>query len=147
MTRVELRFPSQRPTASQLLNHRFVKYARKTSSLVDLYNRHQKWKASRPPKSPKQNAGGASPGTTRSAFGSVMSAWEFESAHGGSDEEDGGAVAMGMLGSVSPGFAGTLRKCVMLTRQSRSLDRRTPTSLRCRQERWRQTLRPRLRNG
>ncbi|XP_003383159.1 PREDICTED: serine/threonine-protein kinase 24-like [Amphimedon queenslandica] len=37
--------PSHRPTARELLKHRFLKQARKTSYLVDLIDRYKRWKA------------------------------------------------------------------------------------------------------
>ena len=36
--------PMQRPPAKELLQHRFVKYAKRTSSLVELKERHLEWK-------------------------------------------------------------------------------------------------------
>lgn len=38
------RDPLMRPSARDLLKHRFLKSAKKTSSLVDLIERHQLWK-------------------------------------------------------------------------------------------------------
>ena len=35
----------QRPTAKELLRHPFIRRARKTSYLIDLIDRYQKWKA------------------------------------------------------------------------------------------------------
>ena len=37
---------SQRPTAQELLKHKFLKQAKKTSYLVDLVDRYKRWKAS-----------------------------------------------------------------------------------------------------
>lgn len=36
----------QRPTAQELLKHKFLKQAKKTSYLVDLIDRYSRWKAS-----------------------------------------------------------------------------------------------------
>lgn len=35
----------QRPTAKDLLKHRFIKSAKKTSYLTELIDRYKKWKA------------------------------------------------------------------------------------------------------
>lgn len=63
----------QRPTAKELLQHRFVKYARKTSVLTELTERYHDWRI----KSPKREspAGGKKDETI---VGTMMSAWEFE---------------------------------------------------------------------
>ncbi|EPQ27187.1 uncharacterized protein PFL1_05110 [Pseudozyma flocculosa PF-1] len=37
--------PKHRPTTKELLQHRFIKYAKKTSMLTELIERHQEWKA------------------------------------------------------------------------------------------------------
>lgn len=37
--------PKHRPSTRELLSHRFIKYARKTSTLTDLIERHTEWKA------------------------------------------------------------------------------------------------------
>ncbi|KAF8899232.1 kinase-like domain-containing protein [Infundibulicybe gibba] len=39
------RDPRERPTARELLKHKFVKMARKTSYLTELIDRHERWKA------------------------------------------------------------------------------------------------------
>lgn len=36
---------TQRPTARDLLKHKFVKLAKKTSYLTELIERHERWKA------------------------------------------------------------------------------------------------------
>jgi serine/threonine-protein kinase 24/25/MST4 len=37
--------PTKRPTAEELLKHRFIKGAKKTSYLTELIERHEKWRA------------------------------------------------------------------------------------------------------
>lgn len=39
------RDPLARPTAKELLKHRFIKSAKKTSSLMDMIERYQRWKS------------------------------------------------------------------------------------------------------
>ncbi|GEM12702.1 ste20-like serine/threonine kinase [Rhodotorula toruloides] len=39
--------PKERPSAKELLQHRFVKYARRTSQLSDLIERHHEWRSAR----------------------------------------------------------------------------------------------------
>lgn len=98
--------PSQRPTAKELLQHRFVKYARKTAALAELVTRHAEWKTRRPPKSPKEadNAGDVSANSS-GVFGTVMSAWAFDSVRDDGEADEGGdtigAARGARLGSVS----------------------------------------------
>lgn len=82
--------PKARPTAQELLQHRFVKYARKTNTLSELTQRHLLWKS--------QGGGGgktaAAKPTVRdatfdsSANASVMSSWAFDTLKGGIGDED-----------------------------------------------------------
>ena len=72
--------PKDRPSAKELLSHRFVKYARKTSTLTELTERYIEWKAKggSGKKSPKADQSKAGDETVR-ADGTVMSAWSFDS--------------------------------------------------------------------
>ncbi|KAM0787216.1 hypothetical protein ACM66B_006454 [Microbotryomycetes sp. NB124-2] len=68
--------PAQRPSATELLQHRFVKYARKTLHLTELIQRHQEWRAKSPRKQdklPKRNDG-----PDERDSGTVTSAWSFD---------------------------------------------------------------------
>lgn len=42
--------PASRPSASELLQHRFIRSARKTSYLTELIERYQEWRLKQPPK-------------------------------------------------------------------------------------------------
>jgi len=46
--------PQQRPTARELLQHRFIKSSRKTSSLTELIERYQDFRARSPARGPKE---------------------------------------------------------------------------------------------
>jgi serine/threonine-protein kinase 24/25/MST4 len=41
----ELTIAVQRPTAKELLKHKFVRLAKKTNYLTELIERHERWKA------------------------------------------------------------------------------------------------------
>ena len=56
-------FRFQRPTAQELLKHKFLKQAKKTSYLVDLIDRYKRWKA----------AGGEEDAASLAAAGSRVS--------------------------------------------------------------------------
>lgn len=73
--------PKDRPSARELLSHRFVKYARKTSALTELTERYIEWKAKggSGKKSPKEHQAGAAGDETIRGDGTVMSAWSFDS--------------------------------------------------------------------
>lgn len=73
----------QRPSAKELLQHRFVKYARKTSQLTELTERHQEWRSKVPSKKGK-DAARAKDETV--VVGTMMSAWEFETVRSGGGE-------------------------------------------------------------
>lgn len=72
--------PTHRPSTRELLNHRFIKYARKTSMLTELIEKHTEWKAM------GANRGGAivrdqlRGGMTvaSEANGTVTSEWQFD---------------------------------------------------------------------
>lgn len=104
------RFEQQRPTAKELLQHRFVKYARKTSQLSELIDRQREWKLNGPKKkdstaaSPKDKKGKDAFEDGSNGNGTVMSSWAFDtlkSAAGGGDSSDEG-VKIGTLRQVSP---------------------------------------------
>ena len=95
----------QRPTAKELLQHRFVKYARKTVTLAELVTKHADWKNKRPPTSPKEGDHAVDASANSSGvFGTVMSAWAFDSLREGDGQEESAdtiAAARGArLGSV-----------------------------------------------
>ena len=75
--------PKLRPSTKELLSHRFIKGAKKTSALMDLIERHQEWKARR------ANRGGQiardrmqqqemSESEASTLNGTVMSTWQFD---------------------------------------------------------------------
>ncbi|GAA5849282.1 hypothetical protein JCM9279_006435 [Rhodotorula babjevae] len=89
--------PNERPTAKELLQHRFVKYARRTSQLAELIERHAEWRAARKdkPNAAKGNAkgkGAADPTQDDSVGGTVASAWAFDTVRAGAGKEDGGGT-------------------------------------------------------
>ncbi|GAA5990422.1 hypothetical protein JCM11641_007939 [Rhodosporidiobolus odoratus] len=69
--------PAERPTAKELLQHRFVKYARKTSQLSELIQRYQEWKTTSPAAAQKGGKGKKDEADEAEA-GTVQSAWAFE---------------------------------------------------------------------
>ncbi|GAA5939510.1 hypothetical protein JCM3775_004844 [Rhodotorula graminis] len=93
--------PNERPTAKELLQHRFVKYARRTSQLAELIERHAEWRASRKDKAGAakgkgKGKGAADPTQDDSVGGTVASAWAFDTVRAGAGEDDvggGGTVA------------------------------------------------------
>ncbi|KAH8924358.1 Pkinase-domain-containing protein [Atractiella rhizophila] len=66
--------PKDRPTPKELLQHRFVRYARKTSHLVELIQRYQEWRARGKP----AGAQAAPPQQEDTIVGTMMSEWQFE---------------------------------------------------------------------
>ncbi|KAK4053348.1 hypothetical protein OIO90_003960 [Microbotryomycetes sp. JL221] len=80
--------PEQRPSATELLQHRFVKYARKTHHLTELIKRHQDWKAKSPRKQKQTNVKDQ---RDEDMQGTVVSAWSFDtvrSRNSFAEEED-----------------------------------------------------------
>ncbi|KAI0304006.1 hypothetical protein BC826DRAFT_1095278 [Russula brevipes] len=69
--------PTQRPTAKELLQHRFIRAARKTSYLTELIERHQEFRALNPARGQS-----AHPPTRNSVAtwdnGTLKSEWNFE---------------------------------------------------------------------
>ncbi|GAA5913713.1 hypothetical protein JCM8208_003863 [Rhodotorula glutinis] len=89
--------PNERPTAKELLQHRFVKYARRTSQLAELIERHAEWRAARKdkPNAAKGNGkgkGAADPTKDDSVGGTVASAWAFDTVRVAAGEEEGGGT-------------------------------------------------------
>lgn len=87
--------PSLRPTAKELLQHRFVKYAKKTTALTDLIERHAAWKASGGGKKRATSAGGAMPvanlslaDDTLRGNDTLISSWSFDTVRAGLLEEE-----------------------------------------------------------
>ncbi|KDN45750.1 Pkinase-domain-containing protein [Tilletiaria anomala UBC 951] len=76
--------PKHRPTTKELLSHRFIKGAKKTSSLMELIERHQDWKARRANRGGQiardrmqQHDMSQSDGAS-TLNGTVTSAWQFD---------------------------------------------------------------------
>ncbi|KAI0053656.1 Pkinase-domain-containing protein [Auriscalpium vulgare] len=70
--------PTLRPSAKDLLQHRFIKTAKKTSYLTELTERYQDYRARSPPR-----AGAAPPGSARNSIaswdnGTIRSDWNFD---------------------------------------------------------------------
>ncbi|GAA5838177.1 hypothetical protein JCM11251_004730 [Rhodosporidiobolus azoricus] len=92
--------PKDRPSAKELLQHRFVKYARRTSQLSELIERHQEWRtnghgAKKDDAKGKKGAKGGKPDETLvMEGGSVMSAWAFDTlrAEAEASEEEGSGM-------------------------------------------------------
>lgn len=92
--------PKDRPTAKALLQHRFVKYAGKSSKLAEIYTRHVEWRQKTPSKSSKRGSPKAADETA--VFGTVMSEWAFDSVRADHEQGDStiGAALGAKLGSV-----------------------------------------------
>ncbi|GAA5969581.1 hypothetical protein JCM21900_001739 [Sporobolomyces salmonicolor] len=89
--------PKERPTAKELLQHRFVKYARKTSQLSELIERHQEWRAKGPRKDAAKDAKGGKGANDHAKEDSLLveggtatSAWAFDTLR--AEQEGGGTV-------------------------------------------------------
>ncbi|SCZ96024.1 BZ3500_MvSof-1268-A1-R1_Chr8-1g09953 [Microbotryum saponariae] len=67
--------PKERPSVKELLQHRFVKYARRTTQLTELTEKYQAWR-SKTPKKVKPSKDGNEGNDVANA--SVISAWEFD---------------------------------------------------------------------
>ncbi|BGP44097.1 hypothetical protein JCM10450v2_008314 [Rhodotorula kratochvilovae] len=89
--------PNERPTAKELLQHRFVKYARRTSQLAELIERYADWRANGPRKDKDKGKDGgkgkgADPTKDETMKGTVASAWAFDTLRAESSDE-GGTIA------------------------------------------------------
>ncbi|GAA5947648.1 hypothetical protein JCM3765_001018 [Sporobolomyces pararoseus] len=87
--------PKERPTAKELLQHRFVKYARRTSQLSELIDRQREWKLNGPKKdsASKDKKGKDALEDGSGGNGTVTSSWAFDtlkSAAGEGDSSDEG---------------------------------------------------------
>ncbi|GAA5836533.1 hypothetical protein JCM3766R1_001625 [Sporobolomyces carnicolor] len=90
--------PQERPTAKELLQHRFVKYARRTSQLAELIDRQREWKtttaaaAQKKGSSSKDKKSDRDGGLDDASNGTVMSSWAFDTVKrvddAGHDAED-----------------------------------------------------------
>lgn len=93
---------AQRPSAKELLQHRFVKYARRTSQLAELIERYQDWRANGPRAKDAKDKGGKGakdPLADATLGGTVASAWAFDTLKAESEAE--GVMAKVQLVSVS----------------------------------------------
>lgn len=73
--------PKHRPTTRELLNHRFIKYARKTSTLTELIERHTEWRsrgAERGGAIVRDHLKQATDLTNTTMNGTMMSDWQFD---------------------------------------------------------------------
>ncbi|KWU42772.1 serine/threonine-protein kinase 25-like protein, partial [Rhodotorula sp. JG-1b] len=71
--------PKERPIAKELLQHRFIKNARRTSQLFELVERYRDWRAKTPAKSSSKGGKGAiDPFADEEGGGTVASAWAFD---------------------------------------------------------------------
>ncbi|GAA5898359.1 STE20 family serine/threonine-protein kinase [Sporobolomyces salmoneus] len=89
--------PKERPTAKELLQHRFVKYARRTSQLSELIDRQREWKLTAPKKDlgSKDKKGKDGLDDRSNGNGTVTSSWAFDTVRGGEESDDG--VKLGTL--------------------------------------------------
>lgn len=76
----------QRPSAKELLQHRFIKHARRTSQLFELVERYRIWRAETPAKS-YSKGGPIDPLADEDAGGTVASAWAFDTVRSQSQVE------------------------------------------------------------
>ena len=85
---------SQRPIAKELLQHRFIKNARRTSQLFELVERYRDWRAKTPAKSSSKGGKGAiDPFADEEGGGTVASAWAFDTVRSQSQVETTSAAA------------------------------------------------------
>ncbi|PFH52724.1 hypothetical protein AMATHDRAFT_139029 [Amanita thiersii Skay4041] len=70
--------PNSRPSASELLQHRFIRNAKKTSYLTELIERYQEWRTRNPPKGPQTHQATVRNTMTWDAGGTMRSDWSFD---------------------------------------------------------------------
>lgn len=70
--------PVERPSAKDLLQHRFIKYARSTKTLQDVVERYQEWRRRGPVRDRGPRVLPSDKEDT--VFGTLMSEWSFETA-------------------------------------------------------------------
>ncbi|GAA5957308.1 hypothetical protein JCM8115_006952 [Rhodotorula mucilaginosa] len=86
--------PKERPSAKELLQHRFIKNARRTSQLFELVERYREWRAKTPAKSSTKGGKGAiDPFADEEGGGTVASAWAFDTVRSQSQGETTPAAA------------------------------------------------------
>lgn len=68
----------QRPSASELLQHRFIRTARKTSYLTELIERYQDYRARTPAKGTQANHASVRSNATWDANDTMRSDWNFD---------------------------------------------------------------------
>ncbi|BGO96344.1 hypothetical protein NBRC10512_000570 [Rhodotorula toruloides] len=90
--------PKERPSAKELLQHRFVKYARRTSQLSELIERHHEWRSTRKDSDAAKGKGGkagaADPLKDETLKGTMMSEWSFDTLRAEAEaEKEGEALA------------------------------------------------------
>lgn len=78
--------PKERPSAKELLQHRFIKHARRTPQLFELVERYRIWRAETPAKS-YSKGGPIDPLADEDAGGTVASAWAFDTVRSQSQVE------------------------------------------------------------
>ncbi|GAA5935763.1 STE20 family serine/threonine-protein kinase [Sporobolomyces koalae] len=80
--------PEERPSAKELLQHRFVKFARRTSQLSELIDRHREWKStgSKKASAVKDKKGKSAEDDQANGNATVTSNWAFETMQGDSQD-------------------------------------------------------------
>ncbi|PWN52321.1 Pkinase-domain-containing protein [Violaceomyces palustris] len=103
--------PKHRPSTKDLLNHRFIKYAKKTAMLTELIERHQDWKARGAARGgaivrDHLHAAEASDSTMA---GTVISEWQFDTMRSriSASEEEEEEGEQGEEGGIGGAFGGS----------------------------------------
>ncbi|BGP36085.1 hypothetical protein JCM10296v2_007937 [Rhodotorula toruloides] len=103
--------PKERPSAKELLQHRFVKYARRTSQLSELIGRHHEWRSTRKDSDVVKGKGGkggaADPLKDETLKGTMMSEWSFDTLRAEAEAEKEGEMLAKVQGPqpVDPALA------------------------------------------